>query len=201
MHLLYIPVYTYRLGQHWVSHPLTLVRAARCFNHGEKTTKCGKSPGGVRDYGGNSCRAQGTTGLLDKNSRLWSPSTLTLFFPRLFAVLVWTCHSIRAQEDTGLLDKEALSPFGRLHVPSNLCLPRLQTPVWCRAPLIINERKRKTGKKNLDPINYSIYQILCTGFQASIGVMWNALLNTVGTKTMSLAFCEVIICFYIPMPF
>lgn len=134
-------------GYHWVSHPLTLVRAAPCFNHGEKATRCGKSPGGVRDYGGNYCRAQGNTGLLDENIRRWSRSTLTLFFPWLFAVLMWTCHSIRAQEDTGLLDKAALSPFGRLHVPSNLCFPWLQSPVWCRAPLIINEGKRKKKER------------------------------------------------------
>lgn len=75
-------------------------------------------------YGGNSSRAQEDTGLLDKNSQSWFLSTLTLFFPWLFAVLAWTRSSIRAQENTGLLDKEALCPFGRPHEPTTFCFPR-----------------------------------------------------------------------------
>lgn len=112
------------------------------------------------DMGGNSRSAQEDTGLLHKSSQSWFLSTLTLFFPWLFAGLAWTQSSTRAQEDTGVLDKRslvwALNLLFSLGVASNFCL---------------KQTSAQRQNKNVYPINYSIYQILCDGFQASISVM------------------------------
>lgn len=61
--------------------------------------------------------------------------------------------SIRAQEDSGLLDKEALYPFGRTHEAAAFCFPSAQ---------LLKQTSTQRQNKSLDPINYRIYQILCS---------------------------------------
>lgn len=121
-------------------------------------------------YGGNSSRAQEDTGLLDKNSQSWFLSTLTLFFPWLSLIpcLLYSHeHAVPSElrRTLGFLTKKPCilledrmnpQPFVSLGVASNFCLKQTST---------------QRQNKSLDPINYSIYQIVNNGFQASISVM------------------------------
>lgn len=139
------------------------VHTAHYYNNSEikeKKKKMSRDPGGLRRYGGDSSRAQEDTGLLDKHSQSWFLSTLTLFFPWLFAVLTRTRSSIRVSWQRSLVSfwktawtHNLLFPLG---VASNFCLNRTST---------------QRQSKSLDPINYSIYRTLCNCVLASIRVM------------------------------
>lgn len=135
-------------------------------NHFGTVSGCDRSPGGVRAcIGVIPPEHRRTLGSFTKTVKVGFSQLWLFFSPWLFVVLTWTVVPPELRRTLGFLTKKPCilledrvnpQPFVSLGVASNFCLKQIST---------------LRQNKSLDPINYSIYQIVNNGLRASISVM------------------------------